>query len=125
MAVRYTDVGDTNDPHEASQSPADSNSIPAEETPDNLGRVADHKYLQRDDVDRYRILAELVPHLVWILDRDGLPVYLNQRTLDFTGCSVDEVGQFGWLDWIVDDDRERVAHSFSSAFEAGVAFETA
>jgi len=128
MAVRYTDIGDSNDPHEASQSSADSHPIPAssaEETPDNAGPVAEHKYLQRDDVDRYRILAELVPHLVWILDRDGLPVYLNQRTLDFTGCSVDEVDKFGWIDWVADEDRERVANSFSAAFEAGVAFGTA
>ncbi|HEY9676340.1 MAG TPA: PAS domain S-box protein [Waterburya sp.] len=46
--------------------------------------------------ERYRVLAENVPQLVWITRADGFVEYVNQRWLDYTGLKSDET--LGW-DW--------------------------
>jgi PAS domain S-box-containing protein len=55
----------------------------------------------RESEERYRMLAENIPQMVWIGDPNGFVEYFNQRWLDYTGLPVHET--LGW-DW------QRVVH---------------
>jgi PAS domain S-box-containing protein len=54
----------------------------------------------------YRLLAETMPQIVWAASPDGMIDYLNQRTCDFTGRSLEELLGAEWLNGIHPDDRE-------------------
>jgi PAS domain S-box-containing protein len=45
---------------------------------------------------KYRLLAEAMPALVWMLDREGKLEYVNQQWCDYTGATVEQVRREGW-----------------------------
>jgi len=50
----------------------------------------------QESEDAFRMLAELVPQLVWISTRDDLGIYFNQRWVDYTGLTLEESYGKGW-----------------------------
>ena len=50
----------------------------------------------QDSEQRYRLLVENIPQLVWFARPDGFVEYFNQRWLDYTGLQLNET--LGW-DW--------------------------
>ena len=40
--------------------------------------------------DRLRLVIDTIPTLVWCAGLDGVPYYLNQTALDYTGLSLDQ-----------------------------------
>jgi PAS domain S-box-containing protein len=56
---------------------------------------------------RFRLLAELIPQVVWIAEPDGRAVYLNPRWAEYTGQRAGAALGFGWLDAVHPEDRER------------------
>jgi PAS domain S-box-containing protein len=50
----------------------------------------------QESEDAFRMLAELVPQLVWISTRDDLGIYFNQRWVDYTGLTLEESNGKGW-----------------------------
>ncbi len=55
---------------------------------------------------QFRLLAEAIPQIVWISDRDGKTHYCNQRFYDLTGLKREEENGFLWLRAIHPDDRQ-------------------
>ena len=35
----------------------------------------------------FRLLAESIPHIVWMSSADGAAEYFNQQGLDYVGCT--------------------------------------
>jgi PAS domain S-box-containing protein len=71
--------------------------------------------------ERYRILAEHIPQLVWTADSKGCIHYANQRLLDFNGKADTET-------WLLDslvhaDDRSGLRAKWNESVQAGCAFE--
>ena len=65
---------------------------------------------------RFRQLAEAIPHHVWTLGLDGAIRYSNQRLMDYTGLTAEELRQGGWAALHPDDvDRVRAAWRHASA----------
>src|SRR5258708_4972130 len=63
---------------------------------------------RRESEDRFRMVADAVPVLIWMTDADGHAIFFNQSWLDFTGRpSVHERGE-GWQVDIHPEDRDRV-----------------
>lgn len=62
----------------------------------------------RQSEERYRVLTEAVPHIVWNADAGGEITYFNQRWLEYTALPVARASGEGWLEAIHSDDRERV-----------------
>jgi PAS domain S-box-containing protein len=56
---------------------------------------------------RYRFLADLVPQLIWTADASGSADYFNERWVEFTHLTPEELGVNGWQQIIHDDDRAR------------------
>ena len=64
---------------------------------------------------RYRILAETVPNLIWLTDSNGTITEVNQRTQQYFGKSLEEIQTYGWLPLIHPDDRAIVEESIFTA----------
>jgi PAS domain S-box-containing protein len=75
-----------------------------------------------DEKERYRILAETIPQLVWTADSAGCVHYANQRLLEFSG-NVD--AKLWPLESLVHaDDRAELRNKWSEAVGSGRAFES-
>ena len=72
---------------------------------------------RRESEDRFRIMADSAPVLVWMAGTDRRLHWFNRGWLDWTGrASEDEVGE-GWLSHVHPDDQARTAKSFAENFE--------
>lgn len=61
----------------------------------------------RESEERFRLVANTAPVMIWMGGTDRLCTYVNQPWLDFTGRPLDaELGN-GWAEGIHNDDRER------------------
>jgi two-component system, cell cycle sensor histidine kinase and response regulator CckA len=75
-----------------------------------------------DEKERYRILAETIPQLVWTADSNGCVHYANQRLREFNG----KMNANLWpLESLVHaDDRTDLRNKWSAAVRSGCAFES-
>jgi PAS domain S-box-containing protein len=44
---------------------------------------------------QFRLVTETIPAMVWSSTADGSPTYFNQRVIDYTGATVDSLGEAG------------------------------
>ncbi len=72
---------------------------------------------------RYRQVAESLPQLVWTCRADGYCDYLSPQWVEYTGVPEDEQLNFGWLEQIHPDDRERVIDHWMKTAAQGYDFE--
>jgi PAS domain S-box-containing protein len=76
-----------------------------------------------DSEERFRLITNTAPVMIWMTGADGQCTYVNQRWLDFTGRPLDsELGR-GWAEGIQPEDRKRVAEITAEAFYRREAFE--
>jgi PAS domain S-box-containing protein len=73
--------------------------------------------------DRFRTLAEAMPHLVWQTDTAGRPEYLNRRWRALTGLGLAELAGSGWMAALHGDDIARLAAAWAAALAAGVDYD--
>ncbi|MEZ5351849.1 MAG: PAS domain S-box protein [Bryobacteraceae bacterium] len=71
----------------------------------------------RESMERFRLLSENVPELVWTCQPGGQCDYLNQRWVDYTGIPAEQQLGYGWLERVHPADREATI----SAWQAAVA----
>ena len=70
-------------------------------------------------LERFRLLTEAIPQIVWNADPAGQITYFNARWLEYTGVLVDGAADRGWLDAVHPGDAARVYESWHAAV-AGV-----
>jgi PAS domain S-box-containing protein len=70
-----------------------------------------------------RELTETIPQMLWSAEKDGAVNYCNQRTLDYTGLSADEVRDSGWLTAVHPDDVEKATRAWLGSVTSGEAFQ--
>ncbi len=73
--------------------------------------------------ERYRTLAESLPHLVWTCLPDGWCDYLSRQWVEYTGRPEQEQLGFGWAEQLHPDDRERAQAAWASATARGDQFD--
>jgi PAS domain S-box-containing protein len=73
----------------------------------------------REREQRFRLLAESLPELVWMTDAAGSLTYLNQRFLDYCGIAPDEMVGFDWQKILHPEEMERVNLSWAKAVGSG------
>ncbi len=69
----------------------------------------------READNRFRVIADTVPCLVWMSDGAGRRTFFNRTWLDFTGRGAGDESGWGWLDGVHHDDR---AHLFAACTRA-------
>ena len=70
-----------------------------------------------------RELTETIPQMLWSAEEDGTLNYCNQRTLDYTGLSAEEVQGSGWLTAVHAEDVEKATRAWSGSVLSGEAFQ--
>ena len=96
---------------------------------DGITGAADVAFLAERDAlraageRRHRLLAEAMPHIVWIADADGRNAYFNSAWYAFTACAVDGFDAAAWSAALDPDDVGAALAAWSTALEAGLSFE--
>jgi PAS domain S-box-containing protein len=73
--------------------------------------------------ERYRILTEVAPQVVWMSQNDGKITYCNQYWLDYTGLSLEQTIGYQWIGAIHPDDRSIVSNIWNRATGNGKNYE--
>jgi PAS domain S-box-containing protein len=72
----------------------------------------------RESEERFRLMADTAPVMVWMSGPDTLCTFLNRRWLEFRGRTMEQELGSGWSEGVHPDDMERCMQTYLSAFEA-------
>src|SRR5215831_15667548 len=72
----------------------------------------------RESEERFRLMANSAPVMIWMSGTDKRPDYFNQTWLDFTGRSLDTEREFGLAAITHPDDFERCRKIYNEAFDS-------
>jgi PAS domain S-box-containing protein len=86
---------------------------------DTARRLQDLYESLQSSEDRLRRVINTIPAHVWSTLPDGSVDFINQRLLESTGLSIEELLGSGWLSIIHPDDRTRFTATWRSALAAG------
>ncbi|MBM0740728.1 PAS domain S-box protein [Phormidium sp. CLA17] len=72
----------------------------------------------RESEERFRIMADSAPVLIWVDDLDQQTIFYNQTWLRFTGRSLEqEIGK-GWQQGLHPNDHQHWSSNYAAAFAA-------
>ncbi|MEN3364784.1 MAG: hypothetical protein V7606_2058 [Burkholderiales bacterium] len=74
--------------------------------------------------ERFRVMADSAPVLIWITMPDNRFLWFNKVWLDFTGRTLEQEVGGGWTGGIHPDDLEECVEMHAAAFEAQQPFST-
>ena len=77
----------------------------------------------RESEERFRLVANKAPVLIWMSGADKLCTFFNQCWLDFTGRPMEQELGNGWFSRVHPEDVEACLRTYSAAFDARVDFE--
>jgi PAS domain S-box-containing protein len=77
----------------------------------------------RESEERFRLIANTAPVMIWMSDVDKQVTYVNQRWLDFTGWPPNVVPGHRWIELVHSDDVERCGDVYVKAFDERKPFE--
>src|SRR5262245_3272535 len=77
----------------------------------------------RESEDRFRSMANTAPVLLWMSDQHKKSEFFNEGWLEFTGRTLEQEMQAGWLENIHPDDAKHCADAYQAAFDARKTFE--
>jgi PAS domain S-box-containing protein len=69
--------------------------------------------------DRLRLVIDTIPTLVWRAGPEGIPDFLNQPALDYTGISLDEAAT-AWPGAFHPDDKTGMLRQWSAIRDSGI-----
>ncbi len=76
----------------------------------------------RESEERFRVMAEAAPVMIWMSDTDKRCTYVNQQWLNFTGRSLEEELRVSWEEGVHPDDLKMVVECYGKAFDAKEVF---
>jgi len=77
----------------------------------------------RESEQRFRLVANTAPVMIWMSSPDKLCNYFNQQWLDFTGRPLEaELGN-GWAEAVHPEDLQACLHGYTDAFDKRQSFE--
>ena len=77
----------------------------------------------RESEERFRLVANTAPVLIWMSGTDKLCTFFNQGWLTFTGRSMEQELGEGWIIGVHPDDVQRCIRTYSASFDARAPFE--
>jgi PAS domain S-box-containing protein len=77
----------------------------------------------RSEDDRFRLLVDQAPFMLWSSGRDGMCNFFNRPWLEFRGRTMAEEAGNGWVEGVHPDDRQRCVDTYRRAFDAHQPFD--
>jgi len=77
----------------------------------------------RESEARFRFMADAMPQIIWTAGADGGPDYYNQRWYDYTGMTLEQSRDWGWLPVLHPDDLESSTARWTSSYRTGADYE--
>jgi PAS domain S-box-containing protein len=71
----------------------------------------------RESEERFRLVANTAPVMIWMAGVDKLCNYFNQFWLEFTGRSLQQEMGSGWAEGVHPDDFKRCLDTYTEAFD--------
>jgi PAS domain S-box-containing protein len=78
----------------------------------------------RESEERFRLVANTAPVMIWMTDTDNLCTYVNKPALEFTGRSFDEHMGIGWTRSVHPEDSDASRETYTYAFNRREGFRT-
>ena len=69
------------------------------------------------------LVAEQIPHIVWVTDAQGYLKYLNRRGYDLVGLTPEEMSGPGWLRVVHPDDAATARDAWEGALREGTTYQ--
>jgi PAS domain S-box-containing protein len=76
----------------------------------------------QESEERFRMMADTAPVMIWVSKTDSTFTFFNKRWLDFTGRTLEQESNNGWIQGIHPDDSEHFLKSYSDAFNSRQSF---
>jgi PAS domain S-box-containing protein len=77
----------------------------------------------RESEERFRLVANTAPVMIWMAGTDRLCTYVNQPWLEFTGRPLEaELGN-GWVETVHPEDLNSCMHTYTEAFDRRESFQ--
>ena len=77
----------------------------------------------RESEERFRLVANTAPVMIWMAGTDRLCTYVNQPWLEFTGRPLEaELGN-GWVESVHPEDLNRCMNTYTQAFDRRESFQ--
>jgi PAS domain S-box-containing protein len=77
----------------------------------------------RESEERFRLVANTAPVMIWMSGTDKMCNYVNKPWLDFTGRTLEQEIGSGWADGVHPEDFHRCLKTYSEAFDRREQFE--
>jgi PAS domain S-box-containing protein len=91
-----------------------SNSLKRKRTMEALHAA---QVIMRESEERFRLVANTTPAMIWMSGIDKACSYLNQRWLEFTGHSLESQLGDGWVDGVHPEDRASCWNIYTESFD--------
>ena len=72
----------------------------------------------RESEERFRVMADTAPVMIWMSGTDKLRTFFNRGWLDFTGRSLAQELGNGWAEGVHREDLDRCLDVYANAFTA-------
>jgi len=76
----------------------------------------------RESEQRFRLVANTTPVMIWMAGVDKLRTYFNRTWLEFSGCSLEEELGKGWVD-VHPQDLSQCLNTYTHAFDQRESFQ--
>ena len=88
----------------------------------NITQLSLAKQKIEESEERFRTMAESSSIFIKISNENGNATYFNKPWLAFTGRSMEELLNFGWANFVHQNDKANLLYQFAEAFDKKVVF---
>lgn len=82
----------------------------------------DAAHVVRESEERFRLVANTAPVMIWMASTDRLCTYVNQPWIEFTGRPFETQLGDGWADGVHTEDLQRCLNIYSHSFDERQSF---